>query len=95
MNIKHNNEILVLTVKDATDFFWFNPEIERYFYAYLGETKIALFDLNIDGSWGYELLENDLLNYDHVDKDILIFTGFHTSITLINFIVKLLKLNKE
>lgn len=95
MNIKHNNEILALTVKDATDFFWFNPLIERYFYCYLGTTKIAKFCLLQDGSWGYELEENTLLDYNYVPKNLYYFYGFHTSITLINFIVELLILNKE
>ena len=95
MNILHNNEILTFTVKDATDFFWFNPDIERYFYGYLGTVKIAKFFLVKDNSWGYELEENTLIDIKHIDNNLHYFSGFSSSITLINFIVKLLNLQKE
>lgn len=92
MKILHNDKILILSVKDAFDFFWFNPDIERYFYCYLDDVKIARFSLSKDDIWGYELLDNDLVNYDHIEDDLYYFQGFNSSISLIYFIIKLLKL---
>ena len=82
MNILHNNEILTLIVKDATDFFWFNPDIERYFYGYLGTVKIARFFLVKDNSWGYELEENTLIDIKHIDNNLHYFLLYASTIIL-------------